>query len=63
VNFDASGKSVREINEQLLKRGIYGGVDLSEHFPELGNSALYCITEIHTKEDIDRLVLSLEEVL
>jgi glycine dehydrogenase subunit 1 len=63
VNFDASGKSVREINEQLLKRGIYGGVDLSEHFPELGNSALYCITEIHTKEDIDRLILSLEEVL
>jgi glycine dehydrogenase subunit 1 len=63
VNFDASGKSISEINEQLLKRGIYGGVDLIEYFPELGNSALYCITEIHTKEDIDRLILSLEEVL
>jgi len=63
VNFDASGKGVREINEQLLKRGLFGGVDLSEHFPELGNSALYCTTEIHMKEDIDRLILSLEEVL
>jgi glycine dehydrogenase subunit 1 len=63
VNFDASGKSISEINEQLLKRGIYGGVDLIEYFPELGNSALYCITEIHMKEDIDRLILSLEEVL
>jgi glycine dehydrogenase subunit 1 len=63
VNFDASGKSVREINQQLLTRGIYGGVDLSEHFPELGNSALYCITEIHMKDDIDRLVQVMEEVL
>ena len=24
-------------------------------FPELGQSALYCVTEIHTQEDIDRL--------
>ena len=63
VNFDTSGKSVSEINQQLLTKGIYGGVDLSQHFPELGNSALYCITEIHMKEDIDRLVKVLEEVL
>jgi glycine dehydrogenase subunit 1 len=63
VNFDASSKSVSEINEQLLKKGLFGGLDLSENFPELGNSALFCVTEIHAKEDIDRLILSLEEVL
>ncbi len=29
----------------------------------LGESALYCCTEVHTKDDIDRLVSSLREVL
>ena len=63
VNFDASGKSVKDINQQLLSRRIYGGLDLSDQFPELGNSALFCVTEIHMKEDIDRLIQNLEEVL
>lgn len=62
VNFDAAGKTVREINEALLGKGIFGGKDLSGDFPELGNSALYCVTEIHTKEDIDALVEALKEV-
>jgi len=35
--------------------GIFGGKDLSGDFPELGQSALYCVTEVHTKTDIDRL--------
>ena len=47
----------------LLARGIYGGKDLTREFPALGNSALYCVTEIHTKEDIDTLVHALTEVL
>ncbi len=63
VNFDDAGKTVAEINEALLVRGIFGGSDLSEQFPELGNSALYCVTEIHTKADIDALVEALKEVV
>ncbi|MGC9024270.1 MAG: aminomethyl-transferring glycine dehydrogenase subunit GcvPA [Chloroflexia bacterium] len=63
VNFDATGKTVAEINRALLQRGIFGGKDLSREFPELGQSALYCITEIHTREDILRLVEALREVL
>jgi glycine dehydrogenase subunit 1 len=62
VNFDGTGKTVAEINEMLLARDIFGGKDLSGEFPELGQSALYCVTEVHTKEDIDRLVQSLKEV-
>ena len=31
-------------------------------FPELGESALYCITELHTQDDIDRLADTLSEV-
>ena len=52
-----------EINQALLKKGIFGGKDLSEDFPQYGNSALYCVTEIHTKEDIDYLKQALTEIL
>jgi len=63
VNFDGTGKSVAEINQALLARGIFGGVDLSLEFRELGESALYCVSEVHTKDDIDRLVSELAEVV
>jgi glycine dehydrogenase subunit 1 len=59
VNFDRTGKTVREINKSLLEHKIFGGKDISQEFPELGQSALYCVTEIMTKEDIDRLASAL----
>jgi glycine dehydrogenase subunit 1 len=62
VNFDACGKSVAEVNAALLERGIFGGIDLSDTFPDLGQSALYCVTEVHTQADIDRLANTLQEV-
>jgi glycine dehydrogenase subunit 1 len=55
VNFDRAGRKVSEINEALLEAGIQGGLDLSKHFPELGQTALYCFTEVHTHRDIDML--------
>ena len=54
---------VAEINRALRERGIFGGLDLSEQYPELGQSALVCVTEVHTKADIDRLADELAEVL
>ena len=63
IDFADSGKSVAEVNAALLAKGIFGGKDLSSEFPEFGQSALYCVTEIHGKKDIDRLVDSLAEVL
>jgi glycine dehydrogenase subunit 1 len=63
VNFDGTGKTVKEINDALLTRGIFGGKDLSGEFPQLGNCALYCVTEAHTKEDIGTLVSALREVV
>ena len=48
---------------KLLTKGIHGGYDLSKDFPELGQSALYCFTEVHLKEDIDHLVHELGNVL
>jgi glycine dehydrogenase subunit 1 len=63
VNFDGTGKSAAQINDALLGRGIFGGKDLTAEFPQLGNSALYCVTEVHTQEDIDTLVNALREVV
>jgi len=62
VDFNNSGKTIKEINKALLKKNIFGGKDLSKDFPQFGQSALYCVTEIHTKEDIDKLVFALKEV-
>jgi len=61
VNFDATGQSVARVNQALLTHGIFGGKDLSQEFPQLGQSALYCVTEVHTQADIDRLVNALRE--
>lgn len=63
MDFSKSGKTVAEVNQALLDCDIFGGVDLSESFPSLGGSAIFCVTEVHTKDDIDRLVSALEEVL
>ena len=63
VHFDESGKTVEAINLELQSRGIFGGFDLSKDFPDLGNSALYCVTEVHTLKDIETLVTALKEVL
>jgi glycine dehydrogenase subunit 1 len=63
VNFDGSHRSVAEINRALLERGIFGGKDLTAEFPELGASALYCVTETHQLCDIEQLVGTLQEVV
>jgi glycine dehydrogenase subunit 1 len=64
VNFDATGSTVAQINRRLREEhAIFGGKDLSKELPELGQSALFCVTELHTAADIDRLVAALTEVL
>jgi len=63
VDFNETGFKIKDINKALLDKGIFGGRDLSEEFPEFGYCALYCVTEVITKKDIDTLVESLEEIL
>lgn len=63
VDFNDTGKTVEEINKELLKRDIFGGKDLSQAFPELGQCALYCVTEIHLKEDIDKLIENIKDIV
>jgi glycine dehydrogenase subunit 1 len=61
VSFD--GVTVEEVNRRLREHRIFGGRDLSRDFPALGQSALYCVTEVHSDDDVERLALALEEVL
>jgi len=63
VDFNDTGMTVEEINTALVQQNIFGGMDLSKDFPQLGQSALYCVTEIHSKETIDRLVRVLTDII
>jgi len=63
VNFDGTGKTVAGINDALLANKIFGGRDLTREFPELGGCALFCVTEVHTKEDLDRLIDALAKAV
>jgi glycine dehydrogenase subunit 1 len=63
VNFDAVNLAVPAVNKILLRdHGIVGGKDLSGEYPALGQSALYCVTEIHTLADIERLTAALSRI-
>ncbi|MEM3577389.1 MAG: aminomethyl-transferring glycine dehydrogenase subunit GcvPA [Candidatus Bathyarchaeia archaeon] len=63
VNFDGAGLTVKEVHKKLLQRGIHGGKDISKEFPELGETALYCVTEVHSAEEIERLADNINQIL
>jgi glycine dehydrogenase subunit 1 len=51
------------VSVKLLQRRIHGGKDISQEFPELGETTLYCVTETHSKEQIEHLAEALNEIL
>lgn len=56
-------KTYAELHRALLRKGIHGGKYLSTDFPDFGESALFCVTEIHSRNSIDTLVDAVEEEL
>ena len=62
VQFE-NGVTVKQVHEGLLERNLHGGRILTEEFPALGESMLFCVTEVHAKETIDELVQSIEEIV
>ena len=48
-----------EINSRLLERGIIGGLDVSD---QIENGMLVCVTEMNTRDEIERLATALAEV-
>jgi len=59
-----STKKWSDVQRNLLKKGIFAGINLRERFPgyfdELGEVILIATTEIHTKSDLDRLTMEIE---
>jgi glycine dehydrogenase subunit 1 len=62
VQFE-NGITAQQVHEGLLQNGIQGGKILSKEFPELGESMLFCVTEIHTQQDIDELVQTVSDIV
>ena len=59
----AAPMPIEQLNAGLSARGIIGGYDLAQSYPELGDAALFCVTEARTREDIETLVAALDEVV
>ncbi len=56
-------RPVAPVLAKLAGRGILGGLDLAEHYPELGNALLACATEVKTNNDIETYANALADVL
>ena len=63
VNFDGTEKKGSEISKRLLEWGILGGRPLERDYPELGDTFLYAVTEMHTRGDVDTLCDALKEIM
>jgi glycine dehydrogenase subunit 1 len=59
----ALDRPVAPVLAALGERGIQGGLDLLEYYPELGPALLTCATETKTAEDLDSYARALAEVL
>jgi glycine dehydrogenase subunit 1 len=57
------GKPVAEVNARLRDAGILGGKDITGEPGIDGPAMLVCVTEVHTEDDIDRLVAAMKEAL
>ncbi|MGQ9787982.1 MAG: aminomethyl-transferring glycine dehydrogenase subunit GcvPA [Candidatus Hadarchaeaceae archaeon] len=55
--------SISQLNVELLKRGIQGGKPLLKEFPEMGETALLCTTELHSKKNLDDFVKAVREIV
>ncbi|WP_164668630.1 aminomethyl-transferring glycine dehydrogenase subunit GcvPA [Virgibacillus doumboii] len=55
-------KDVTSVNEKLLDKGIIGGYDLAQAYPDQKGHMLIAVTEIRTKEEIDTFVKELGDI-
>ncbi len=54
-----SEKDFSQVEQKLLARGIFAGIDLGKFYPDMKNKFLVCATETKTQEDLDRFVEAL----
>jgi glycine dehydrogenase subunit 1 len=63
LSFKGAKGTLAKLNKSLLSHGVHGGKSLVKDFPELGESALFCVTEVHSTGAIDKLRLLTEKLL
>ena len=56
-------RSVRMINHELKRERIIGPLPLGPYFPEQTKRGLLCVTEVHSRQDVDRLVAATRRAL
>jgi len=63
VSFNEVGVKYSVVHEKLLEQGIHGGLYIGGYYPELGETALYAFTELHSAKSIEKLVESLGKII
>src|SRR5258708_18158738 len=56
-------RPVAPVLSALARRGIFGGLDLIDRYPELGHALLVCATETKLDADIDTYSRTLADVM
>jgi glycine dehydrogenase subunit 1 len=54
---------VNEVLKRLVAKGILGGYNLAEDYPELGNALLVCATEMRSEDEIADYVTALGAIM
>jgi glycine dehydrogenase subunit 1 len=54
------GGDAKATQERLARDGILAGVPMSRYYPERRDELLVAVTELHSREDLDRLVLAFD---
>ncbi len=63
IDFENAGMTVENLHAKMLEYNVHGGRILKHHFPELGESALYCVSELHTQEALEEAARIMRSVL
>jgi glycine dehydrogenase subunit 1 len=56
-------RPVAPVLGSLARRGIFGGLDLADRYPELGHALLVCATETKVQTDIDSYAGALADIM
>ncbi|MEM2154382.1 MAG: glycine dehydrogenase, partial [Nitrososphaeria archaeon] len=57
------GEDINRVFDRMIERKIIPGLILTKYFPKLDNVLLSCFTEVHSVENIEKLVEAFKEVM
>lgn len=56
-------QNIQDVNRTLLNNGIIGGLDLDKYYGSMENCIMFCVTDMHSMENIDKLINVLKEII